>query len=175
MGGLAMLLLSKFGWSLDLLFYGTLAAVLLSISVIDIASFRIPNPITLTGAILAVLMTIAFRRDHLLMTLLGGFTGLGALLFMWLIGSLLFRKETLGMGDIKLAGMMGLYLGPALTVGMFLIGVFLGALIGGALVVAGGKGWGQKIPFGPYLAAGAITALLWGSQLWNWYLGLVIR
>jgi len=174
MGVLAAVLLWRFGWGVELLIYGVLAALLLALSVIDIITYRLPNRITVSGAVLALLLTLLFRRDHLLMMAAGGLVGLGLLGFMGLVGRLLFHKETLGMGDVKLAGMIGLFLGPLRTVGMFIVGIFIGALIGGALVLAGGRGWGQRIPFGPYLAAGAMISILWGEKLWRWYLSLVI-
>jgi len=78
------------------------------------------------------------------------------------------------MGDIKLAGMIGLYLGPFQTAGMFIIGVFVGALVGISLIIARGKKWGQRIPFGPYLAIGGVIALLWGDSLWQWYISFAL-
>jgi leader peptidase (prepilin peptidase)/N-methyltransferase len=174
MGLLAALMFSRFGWSWDALFFSVLAALLLALSAIDIATYRLPNPITLTGAILGVILTVVFRRSELVKTLIGAGVGIGLLLFMALVGQLLFRKETLGIGDVKLAGMVGLFLGPWKTAGMFFVGVFAGALIGGTLALVGGKGWGSRLPFGPYLAAGAIVSLLWGDKLFNVYLHLVL-
>ena len=170
MGMLAILIFNRFGWSVDMLFYSVLAGLLLALSAVDIATYRLPNPLTLTGALLAVGLTLAFRRTELLRMLMGAGVGVGLLLFMALVGQLLFRKETLGMGDVKLAGMAGLFLGPWNTAGMFIIGIFSGALIGGALALIGGRGWGSRLPFGPYLAAGAIVSLLWGDRLLNLYL-----
>lgn len=174
MGGFAALLLSIYGWNSDLLFFGVLTAVLLALSAIDIDTYRLPNSIVLTGSILAVVLTIILRRDQLVDMLLGGVVGIGMLVLMGLIGSLLFRKPTLGMGDIKLAGMIGLYIGPHHTLGMFILGVFIGALSGGMLIILGKRKWGQKIPFGPYLAVGALISLFWGEILWGWYRSFVL-
>ncbi len=164
----------KFGWNWDALIYFVMTAILISLSAIDFATYRLPNSITLTGAVFAIILTAIFRRDFLLPMLLGGITGLGLLIFMGLLGSLLFRKASLGMGDIKLAGMIGLYLGPARTVGMYFIGVLLGAIVGAVVLTIGKKKWGQKIPFGPYLAGGALISLLYGKEIWKWYMGMVI-
>ena len=175
MGLLTVLLLAYFGWSWELLLYGSMTATLLALSVIDIRTFRLPNKIVLTGALIAVVLTLVFFRDRVLSMALGGLTGLALLGLMGLIGRLLFRKDTLGMGDVKLAGMMGLYLGPAHTAYMFVLGIFTGAVVGVAMIAVGGKKWGQRIPFGPYLALGAIISLLWGDSLWQWYWSLVVR
>ena len=175
MGLLAVLMLACYGWSWDLLLYGSMAALLLALSVIDIQTYRLPNQIVLTGAVIAAVITLIFLRDRWLSMVLGGITGLGLLIIMGLIGNLLFRKETLGMGDVKLAGMMGLYLGPSHTGGMFILGVFSGAIVGAAMIAVGGKKLGQRIPFGPYLALGGLISLLWGDVIWRWYLSLVIH
>ena len=175
MGCIALLLFNHYGWSFELLLFGALCAVLLALSAIDIETYRLPNKITLTGAIIALIITVVFFNDQTVMHLLGGVTGVGLMVFMWLVGRLIFRKETLGIGDIKLAGMIGLYIGPWFTIGMFTIGVFLGAIVGVVLIAIGGKKWGQRIPFGPYLAAGSLISILWGTELLHWYVSLAIR
>jgi leader peptidase (prepilin peptidase) / N-methyltransferase len=174
-GGLMALLLWKFGWSYELMIYGVMAALLVALSGIDIATMRLPNQLTLSGAIAAIVLTLVLRREEWLGMVLGSLTGLGLLGVMGLLGRLLFKKETLGMGDIKLAGMMGLYLGPAHTAGMFILGVFIGAIVGGSLMLVVRRGWGQKIPFGPYLAAGGLVSLIWGESIWLWYVRLAMH
>ena len=199
MGILALLMLHKFGISVDFLLYGSMAAVLVALSGIDIKTFRLPNGIVLTGAVIAFVITVVITIIELMTNssgdnslagsgwfgslistrfsgmILGGLTGLGLLGFMGLVGRLLFRKDTLGMGDIKLAGMMGLYLGPLHTAGMFILSVFIGALFGITMIVIGGKKWGQRIPFGPYLATGGLISLLWGKSIWQWYISFAMR
>lgn len=172
-GGLAVMLFTKFGWSVDLLRFGVMTALLVALSAIDIATYRLPNALTLTGAVLAVLITLALQPERWFKMLLGAVTGVALLGFMGLVGGLLFRKPSLGLGDVKLAGMMGLYLEPARTAGMFILGVVLGAVFGGSALLFGGKGWGSRIPFGPYLAAGGLVSLMWGGEVWNWYWRLV--
>jgi len=86
MGGLFMLMLYRFGWTWDLLIYVMFAAFLLSLSVIDIAVYRLPNPIVLTGAIFAVLFTLIFRRHFVMDMIFGGVVGFGLLIFQGIIG-----------------------------------------------------------------------------------------
>ncbi len=174
-GALFALILWKTGWRIELPIYLLMTALLIALSAIDIATMRLPNALTLTGAIGAIVLTLVLRTHFWLDMILGAVVGFGLLYLMGLIGSLLFRKETLGLGDVKLAGMIGLFIGPAYTAGMYLIGIFLGGLVGGGLILAGGKKWGEKIPFGPYLAAGSIVSLVWGEKLWRWYIGLAFR
>lgn len=171
MGILLMVLLGFFGWNWDLLFYGVFAGLLLSLSVIDIKTNRLPNPITLAGTIIALILIVLLRRDDFWIMLLGGAIGAGFLLFNWTVGKLLFRRDGVGMGDIKFAGMIGLFLGPLKTAEMFLLAIFSGALIGGVMIMLKRRGVSQTIPFGPYMAVGAMSAVLWGESLWHWYAG----
>jgi leader peptidase (prepilin peptidase) / N-methyltransferase len=76
----------------------------------------------------------------------------------------------MGMGDVKLAALMGLYLGSA-VVPALVIAAFAGTLVG--LVMMASRGSGARklaVPFGPFLALGGVVALLWGQQLIDWYL-----
>jgi leader peptidase (prepilin peptidase) / N-methyltransferase len=79
----------------------------------------------------------------------------------------------MGMGDVKLAALIGLVLG---SLGLRFVGVAAGAAIafgglGGVVALAMGKGRKSAIPFGPYLAAGAVVAGIWGEQIASWYIG----
>lgn len=159
----------------ELPIYLILVGLLIALSGIDIATMRLPNVLTLSGAIAAIALTLILRRDFWLEMVLGGAVGFGMLYLMGLIGRLLFRKDTLGLGDVKLAGMIGLFVGPAHIAGTYIIAIFLGAIVGLSLIFGGGKKWGEKIPFGPYLAVGAVVSLLWGAKLWRWYESLAFR
>jgi prepilin signal peptidase PulO-like enzyme (type II secretory pathway) len=83
------------------------------------------------------------------------------------------KKEGMGGGDIKLLAMIGAFLGgwkPILFV--ILIGSFLGSVVGVPLMLRQGRDSKYAIPFGPFLAAGAMIYLLWGMRLMGWYLRL---
>ena len=80
----------------------------------------------------------------------------------------------MGGGDIKLAAVIGFFLGwPNGLLAVFL-GCLLGAVTGIALVLARVKGRKDAIPLGPYLAAGTMLAMFFGSRLLAWYLGLYL-
>ncbi len=79
----------------------------------------------------------------------------------------------MGVGDIKLAFFMGLFLGwPGILVALFLA-FFFGAIIGIGLIMSGKKQLSSEVPFGPFLVTGTFIALLWGQQLIDWYLILI--
>jgi len=76
----------------------------------------------------------------------------------------------MGMGDVKLAAVMGLYLGRAVAPGL-VIGFAAGALVGLALIARlGASARKRAVPFGPFLALGGVIALWWGNALVDWYL-----
>jgi len=75
----------------------------------------------------------------------------------------------MGLGDVKLVAALGANLGfPAIFLAVFM-GSFMGAFVGIFLLLAGRKKFRQQIPFGPYLALGAIFSLLWGTNIFDWY------
>lgn len=84
------------------------------------------------------------------------------------------RGKWMGMGDVKLALFMGLFLGsPNIFVALF-FAFMIGAIIGTGTIIAKVKTMKSEIPFGPFLITGTIIAFFFGSQIINWYLGLII-
>ncbi|MCL6471951.1 MAG: prepilin peptidase [Firmicutes bacterium] len=155
--------------------------VLIVLSVIDFNIRLIPDKILLPSMLvsfaflilcplkIASLPVIAGIRP--LWAIAGFFAGGGSLYLIAALAPLIFKKQAMGGGDIKLAAFMGLYLGGYVFVALF-IGFFLGALIGIALIVLGKRSMQDMIPFGPFLAAGAILTIFFGPQLWHGYLSL---
>lgn len=98
---------------------------------------------------------------------------LGAAAFFLLI-VLVSRGKWMGVGDIKLAFLMGLFLSfPNILVALFLA-FFLGAIIGLGLIFSGRKTLKSEIPFGPFLITGTFIGLFCGGQIINWYLSFLI-
>jgi leader peptidase (prepilin peptidase)/N-methyltransferase len=84
------------------------------------------------------------------------------------------KVDGFGLGDIYLAPSLGLLLGwPKIIPGVFLSFVF-GAFFGITLILLKKEKIGQYIPFGPFLILGTVTALVWGSKIWEWYLGFLV-
>jgi len=142
-----------------------LVTFLVPIAVIDLDLKRIPNALTGPAAIVALAIGLAFDPSYVPEQLIAG----AAALTFFLLPALLSKKG-MGMGDVKLAGVLGLYLGadvaPALFIALIL-GVVVGvAIIGKAGVTAGRK---VKVPFGPFMAAGAVIAFFAGSGLLDAY------
>jgi leader peptidase (prepilin peptidase)/N-methyltransferase len=140
-------------------------AVLAVVTVSDLEYRVIPNPVMIFAAIAALALVAAWDvsllPDHLIAAAAAG----GALLLVALA-----YPRGMGMGDVKLAAVMGLYLGSAVAPGM-LAGFLAGAVYGIALIARhGSEARKQAVPFGPFLALGGVIGLLAGSSLVDWYL-----
>jgi leader peptidase (prepilin peptidase)/N-methyltransferase len=161
----------KYGWSTQMITYSVLVVFLTAISVIDIDRGLILNRLILPGCILGIAFTLGLQVETWTSMMLGGLLG-G--LAVWLIaagGKLLFRNDSLGMGDVKLLVLIGIYVGfpdvfLCLFFGIFIAGIFI--IIGMALHKIR---LGDTIPFGPFIALGSLAYLYWGETLLRWYLG----
>ena len=150
---------------------GGLLALMPGLALIDLRHRIIPNRLTYPALLL-------FSLVVLLAWLIGSAVNLArAAIGLLLYGGILFIvavvSRGMGMGDVKLAALIGLVLG---SVGLRFVGVAAAAAIafgglGGLVALGMGKGRKSAIPFGPYLAAGAVVAGLWGGPIASWYIG----
>src|SRR5215218_10189201 len=136
----------------DVLLGLVLVALLVPIALIDLDHRIIPNRLTALGAVPEQLIAGAAA---------GGFLLLAALA----------RPGGMGMGDVKLAGMLGLFLGREVAVAL-LVALIAGTLVGVVVMARRGVGEGRRtaIPFGPFLALGGVVAVLAGPAIVDWYL-----
>ncbi len=150
------------------------AASLLVVTVTDLRLFLIPNRIiypTLLAA--AVLLTAAAALSHeweaLQRAAIGGCSAWAALLVIHLI-----NPRGMAFGDVRLAAVIGVYTGW-LGYDHVILALFLGfvaaAVVGLALIVTRRRGAKDPVPFGPFLAAGAMAAVLVGNSILDWYRG----
>ena len=148
-----------------------LTACLVAVAIIDLEHYIVPNRIVIAATVLGVpLLALAAVDDgwgNLGRALAGGVLGLGLLLAIHLV-----NPRGMGMGDVKLAGVLGLYLG-FLGLRYVLFGLFLGFLLGAVggilLIVTGLRSRRDHIPFAPFLAGGAYLALFVGHRFLAWY------
>ncbi len=148
--------------------------VTLALTLIDLDHQLIPNRVLFPGMAVAVALLVvgavgAGSSGDLGRGLLAAAVYFGLLLVVALVA-----RGGLGMGDVKLALLLGLFLGfvgwNALTVG-FVLAVLLGGVASILVLLFTEKGRDSKFAYGPYLVAGAWIGLFWGAQLWDWYLG----
>jgi leader peptidase (prepilin peptidase)/N-methyltransferase len=154
--------------------YLVLTGALVALAVIDFETYLLPNrivyPLTVvTLALLAVGTAADGNLDDFVRGLLAGVVAFAVFFVLHLIS-----PRSMGFGDVKLSFTLGLALGVLgwdyMILGLFL-GFLYGAVIGIVLIATKVRGKSQAVPFGPFLAAGTITALLVGSAILDWYTG----
>ena len=144
----------------------TLVVVLVPISLIDLDHRIIPNKITLPAAVGAIAIGLALDPAGVPGQLIAG-AGAGAFLLVFVLA----YPRVMGLGDVKLAGVLGLFLGRSVGVAI-LVAVLAGSVAGAAVIARVGVQRGRKtaIPFGPFLSLGGAVAVLAGPELVHWYL-----
>lgn len=152
--------------------YLAFAAIGIALALIDLDVQRLPDSIVLPSyPVLGALLLVGWDGDALLRAAVGGAI-LGAFFFVvWFVA-----PGGMGFGDVKLSGLVGA-MTAYLTWGTFLVGAFMGFLLGavaGVLLMTGGKA-GRKtaVPFGPFMILGAWTAILGAGALGDYYLDLI--
>lgn len=154
-GFIAVALLGRYGLNAHGVMYAFLAVVLVLISAIDIERRIIPNRIVLPSIAIVLGIQLVFYPEHALEWVLAA---VGAGLFFLL--PLLVYPSGLGLGDVKLAMLLGAALGMD-VMGALLIGLLGGAVVAAVILFRGGSSARKTaIPFGPFLAFGALFSLL---------------
>ncbi len=160
-----------FGWTALLAVRLLFACALVVLFAIDLEHQILPDVITLPGVAAGLVFSLAFPPgvlDAVLGVLIGG----GAL---WLIGEAYYRysgQEGMGGGDIKMLAMVGAFLGWKLTLITLVLSSMLGSLFGIAVILSRRGNLKQALPYGTFLAIGALVASLYGDRIVEWYVGL---
>jgi leader peptidase (prepilin peptidase) / N-methyltransferase len=140
--------------------------LLVPVTLIDLDHRIIPNTLMLIGTIVSVVILLLTDPGALTEHLIAG-TAAGGFL---LVAALAYPGG-MGMGDVKLAFVMGLFLGRNVAPAL-LAGFLLGSIVGGAIMARKGVKAGRKtkVPFGPFLAVGGLVGLFFGDAIVEWYL-----
>jgi leader peptidase (prepilin peptidase)/N-methyltransferase len=144
----------------------TLILVIVPAALIDLEHRIIPNKITLPAAVAAVAIGVALDLKGVPEQLIAGAAAGG-----FLLAFLLAYPRGMGMGDVKLAAVLGLFLGRSVAVAI-LVGVLTATIVGAVVMARLGVEKGRKtaLPFGPFLAFGGVVGLLAGPAIMHWYL-----
>lgn len=164
-----LLSLLKFEGGVKLFSSLILVSLLIMIFFIDLEHLIIPDVIVLPGLGLGILISFFPGFPSPLEALWGLLLGGSVLYLIALISSWIARKESMGGGDVKLAAMIGTFLGWKMTALSLILAFITGALV--SLVLLGAKIKGRKdvVPFGPFIALGGFVSLLAGEMIIRWY------
>jgi leader peptidase (prepilin peptidase)/N-methyltransferase len=165
-GLLCALVVLEYGADRDVWAPLLLVLLLIPITLIDLEHHIIPNVLSAIGAVGAIVLCLVFDSDSLVENLIAGAAAGG----FFLLAAIVYPAG-MGMGDVKLAGVLGLFLGRAVAPAIF-IALISGVVIGGVIIARYGAQEGRKkgIPFGPWLSFGGVIALFFGDDLVDWYL-----
>ncbi len=158
---------NEFGLGLELLLALVLIATLIALAGIDLEHRLLPNAIVGPAALAGFTLSVLESPERWWVYLLSALAvagGLFALAFAYPGG--------MGMGDVKMGGMLGAFLGPYAALAVFL-GALCGAMTGGLLMVTGKMQRRQALPFGVFMALGGIVTLFVGPELWELYRKLI--
>ena len=184
-GLLFVLIYWRSGLDIEFAITAFYCCVFVVIAFIDWEHQLILNKVTYPAAVAALIISLFYHPWVVVNVSLpwpeiaSGVTGIvnsvigGAIGFFFFLITYLIYPKGMGLGDVKMAGLIGLVTGfPLVFVAMF-IGIFSGGLVAIILLLFRKKGRKEAIPYGAFLALGPIAALLWGSEILNWYLGFI--
>ncbi len=143
--------------------------LLLGIALTDARQYVIPDEFSVGGCVIGLGLAALPGGPSLTDAVLGAGLGFGLLWVVAKLGRLVFGKDAMGGGDIKMMAMVGAFLGPAGV----LFTLFSGALLGSAIFGPIAFRTARLVPFGIFLAIGAAVAYGWGDPLIAWYLALL--
>lgn len=158
---------------------------LIVVLLIDLDHQIIPNGLVIFGLVAGIIFLITNQffdfqfplltsvYKPLLSTMGSGLSASLCLLVVAYTGQAIFKKEAMGGGDIKLAAVLGIFLGPYVFLGL-LLAFFVGAVVSIMLLSSGLVKRKQPIAFGPFMAIGAVLTLYFGPQIWHWYATLAL-
>ncbi|MBN2097068.1 MAG: prepilin peptidase [Candidatus Omnitrophica bacterium] len=173
--GLFVFLVSHFGLGVFFWIYAALCSSLIVVSFIDLDIQEIPDEISLSGILIGLLLSFVFpqlqgtlsHQRALLNSFLGLLAGGGSIYVTGLIGNAIFKKESMGGGDVKLMAMLGTFIGWKLALLTFFLAPFFGAAVGIVIKIREGK---SLIPYGPFLSLACLISIIWGEQIIAWIL-----
>jgi leader peptidase (prepilin peptidase) / N-methyltransferase len=173
-GILTLLLYLRCGLTQQCFIEWVFVSLLIIITFIDLDTYLIPDVLSVTGMIAGfafsfVSLRLSWSESLIGIVMGGGFFYLVAITFLYIR-----HKEGLGGGDIKLLAMIGAFLGWPGVVFTVLAASLIGTVAGLAIMWRSRKGLGAMIPFGPFLASGAVLYVFWGDEFYRWYVGDIL-
>ncbi|MGH7231829.1 MAG: prepilin peptidase [Nitrospiraceae bacterium] len=164
----------RFGLAWPSIIYALLFSTLLVVTWIDLSHQIIPDRITLPGILIGLLFASTILPVGLLDSALGVLIGGGVLWGVAWASPYVFGKEGMGGGDIKLLAMIGAFLGWKATLLTILVGAIAGSVAGVSLILLHVIRRDQYLPFGPFLALGAVISMFYHREILSWYAGFLI-
>ncbi len=162
---------TQYGLSVSFAVYAFLSSALIVIFFIDLDHQIIPDAITLPGMVIGLAVSFVPGGIGILNAFVGLLVGGGALYLIAMLGDWLFKKESMGGGDIKMAAMLGAFVGWQKVVLIFISSAVIGLAVSVVIMLFSAHVRKHRvIPFGPFLAMGAVLAIVYGDFIIHYYL-----
>lgn len=161
----------RYGFTLAAVFALVFCWALIALTFIDADTQLLPDDITLPLLWIGLIANLGGAFTDLNSAVLGALLGYLVLWAVYWCFKILTGKEGMGYGDFKLLAALGAWLGWQMLPLIILLSAAVGAVVGIVGILVAGREKGARIPYGPYLAAAGLIALLWGRNLNEWYLG----
>ena len=172
-GLLFLTLFVFYGTSLKFFIYSVLFSGLVIVTFIDMKYKEIPDRLNVPGIFIGIALSFAFPSLHgassnvagLVSSLEGALAGGGSIYALGVLGYIIFKKEAMGFGDVKLMAMIGAFIGWKFAILTFFLAPFFGSVVGIWLKIKTGD---SLIPYGPFLSLASLVALLWGNRIFGY-------
>lgn len=168
---------NQYGWDPRTLVYLVMVSGLLLGTFVDLEHYIIPDRVSLGGMVTGLAFSALVPALHqepdagsaLVASFIGLVAGAGSLFLVGELGRWLLKKDAMGLGDVKLLGGIGAYLGWSGVLFTVLVSSLIGSVVGITLILSGKREWQGRLPYGPFLAMGALAWIFGGRDLWAAY------
>jgi len=168
----------EYGWSTLTPIYMLVVSGLILGTFVDLEHMIIPDRVSIGGMLAGLMLSAAVPALHgevrvldgVMASLIGLVTGAGSLWLVAVLGKMAFKKDAMGFGDVKLLGAIGAFMGWEGVLFTVMLSSLAGSLVGLLFIFSGRHEWQSRIPYGPYLALGAVIWIIWGMEWWDAYI-----
>jgi len=171
--GLFLLTILQFGVTVRAALLLLFLSALVAITFIDLDHKIIPHLLTLPAIPIGLIGSLLTHNPPPRDAVTAALIGAGLVYLVAVYAEVAFQRESMGGGDVNLLAMIGVFLGWRLMLLSFGVAVVAGACLSLALIASGALSRKDQIPFGPFLALGAVVALFFGDAAIDWYFGLI--
>lgn len=174
--GFYVYFLYLYGLGVEWFIYSAILSALLAVFFIDLDFQIIPDMVTLPGMVAGLAVSLVPGGIGIIESCIGLLAGGGSLYLIAILGDWLFKKDSMGGGDIKLAAMLGAFLGWQKVLFVFMASSVIGLVVSITMMFFSAKlRKNRVIPFGPFLAAAALLAILYGDSIIAYYIQNFVR
>lgn len=168
----------KYGWSGLTPVYMLVTGGLILATFVDLEHMIIPDRVSIGGVLAGLALSAALPALHgevralsgVIASFIGLLTGAGALWLVAVLGKFAFKKDAMGLGDVKLLGAIGAFMGWQGVLFTIMLSSLAGSAVGLLFIFSGRQEWQSRIPYGPYLALAAVIWIIWGVEWWSAYI-----